>query len=65
MTSFLFCKGYCLCTPSLAIDAIIEIDKHDGKGEHIVLVKRRDPPSDVFGESFVITWQIYFSDNFF
>lgn len=40
--------NYCLCTPSLAIDAVIEIDKHDGNGEHIVLVKRRDPPSDVF-----------------
>ena len=39
-----------MCTPSLAIDAIIEIDKNDGKGEHIVLVKRRDPPSDVFGK---------------
>lgn len=36
-----------MCTPSLAIDAIIEV----GQGEEvkIVLVKRRDPPKDIFG----------------
>lgn len=33
---------YCLCTPSLAIDCIIE---YDGG---IVLVRRRDPPADKF-----------------
>ncbi len=38
---------YCLCTPSLAIDAIIEINYENNP--KIVLVKRRDPPKDLFG----------------
>ena len=41
--------GYCMCTPSLAIDAIIEVPgaiQADGKKgmPSIVLVHRRDPP---------------------
>eukprot|EP01041_Mallomonas_annulata_P013224 gene13224-27983_t len=40
-----WCGGldnYCMCTPSLAIDAIIEISTK--KGPSVVLVRRRDPP---------------------
>lgn len=42
--------GYCLCTPSLAIDAIIEVNGDDEPDENIkvVLVHRRDPPRDLF-----------------
>ena len=46
-----WCGGdaYCMCTPSLAIDAIIEVPGPvDGQGKKtmpsIVLVRRRDPP---------------------
>lgn len=41
---------YCLCTPSLAIDAIIEVYDESGREENIniVLVHRRDPPKDLF-----------------
>lgn len=35
---------YCLCTPSLAIDALIEY--FDGKELNMVLVRRKDPPKD-------------------
>ena len=35
--------GYCLCTPSLAIDLVIEAPLADGSGEEgVVLVRRRD-----------------------
>jgi ADP-ribose pyrophosphatase YjhB (NUDIX family) len=34
-----------LCTPSLAIDAIIEVA---GETPSVVLVHRRDPPKDFF-----------------
>jgi 8-oxo-dGTP diphosphatase len=35
--------SYCMCTPSLAIDCIIEY-----QSDSLVLVFRKDPPSDVF-----------------
>ena len=35
-----------MCTPSLAIDAIIEV--HDEFELKVVLVRRRDPPRDLF-----------------
>ena len=44
--------SYCMCTPSLAIDAIIEVPGNVAKpGEseqepYIVVVRRRDPPKD-------------------
>ena len=34
---------YCMCTPSLAIDCIIEY-----QGDKVILVWRRDPPADKF-----------------
>lgn len=36
--------SYCMCTPSLAIDAIIELPsiEHGGKGPQIVLIQRSD-----------------------
>ena len=42
--------GYCLCTPSLAVDAILEVYA-GGDGEPVpsfVLVKRKVPPLDVY-----------------
>lgn len=39
---------YCLCTPSLAIDAIIEVKNEIVDLPNIVLVKRKDPPKDVY-----------------
>ena len=37
--------GYCMCTPSLAIDAIMEVE--DGANDiSIVLVRRKDAPRD-------------------
>lgn len=38
--------AYCMCTPSLAIDALIEVVSDSDV--RIVLIKRRDPPQDVF-----------------
>lgn len=38
-------NGYCMCTPSLAIDAIIEVD-NQSNGISIVLVRRKDEPRD-------------------
>lgn len=38
--------SYCMCTPSLAIDAIIEVQ--DASEPSIVLVRRRDNPSDIY-----------------
>jgi 8-oxo-dGTP diphosphatase len=35
-----------MCTPSLAIDAIIELKQHS-QGSKIVLVRRRDPPRNL------------------
>jgi 8-oxo-dGTP diphosphatase len=41
--------SYCLCTPSLAIDAIIEILNPSNKEDiKILLVFRRDPPKEIF-----------------
>ena len=37
--------GYCMCTPSLAIDAIMEVDT-PSEDVSIVLVRRRDAPRD-------------------
>lgn len=37
---------YCLCTPSLAIDTIIEVVEDDSTS--IVLVHRKDPPKNLF-----------------
>jgi len=39
--------GYCMCTPSLAIDAIIEVEFGGGEESWLMLVRRRDPPADV------------------
>ena len=39
---------YCLCTPSLAIDAIIEVTKPEDNDLYVVLVYRRDPPSGFY-----------------
>lgn len=41
---------YCLCTPSLAIDAIIEVPVRGGNENDvsIILVHRRDPPKDLY-----------------
>eukprot|EP01038_Epipyxis_sp_PR26KG_P008088 gene8088-10957_t len=44
---------YCLCTPSLAIDAIIEVKIKDPMNEkqfdvYIILIERRDPPQNMF-----------------
>jgi len=45
---------YCLCTPNLAIDAIIELHDFDNSGTtnsanaYILLVQRRDPPVNKF-----------------
>lgn len=40
---------YCMCTPSLAIDAVIEHHNHGSENEiSILLVFRRDPPKDLF-----------------
>lgn len=39
---------YCLCTPSLAIDAIIEVQRPGDPEVHLVLVFRRDPPSGFY-----------------
>lgn len=38
--------NYCMCTPSLAIDCIIEFGN-----EKVVLVWRKDPPADKFANS--------------
>ena len=38
--------NYCMCTPSLAIDAIIEIE--NAEFPSIVLVRRRDNPKDIY-----------------
>lgn len=41
--------GYCMCTPSLAIDAIIEVQPSSPSEDiRILLVHRRDPPRDLF-----------------
>jgi ADP-ribose pyrophosphatase YjhB (NUDIX family) len=41
--------GYCLCTPSLAVDAVIEVAAGgDGAAPSFILVKRRVPPADVY-----------------
>jgi 8-oxo-dGTP diphosphatase len=41
--------GYCMCTPSLAIDGIIEVKNPSNPEDvSIVLVHRRDPPKDVY-----------------
>lgn len=37
--------GYCMCTPSVAIDAVMEVESND-KDVHIVLVRRKDAPRD-------------------
>lgn len=40
---------YCMCTPSLAIDGIIEVQDPANPSEiSIVLVHRRDPPKDLY-----------------
>jgi 8-oxo-dGTP diphosphatase len=39
---------YCLCTPSLAIDAIIEVLQKGSQDVYIALVFRRDPPSSYY-----------------
>lgn len=40
---------YCLCTPSLAIDAIIEVQPSATVSDvSVVLVLRKDPPKDIF-----------------
>ncbi|GAB5360438.1 hypothetical protein AAMO2058_000628100 [Amorphochlora amoebiformis] len=42
--------GYCMCTPSLAIDSIIEVEADPnflGTVPSILLVYRRDPPANV------------------
>ena len=39
---------YCLCTPSLAIDAVIEVIKPEDNELYVVLVYRRDPPSGFY-----------------
>ncbi len=41
--------GYCLCTPSLAVDAVIEVSSGVGSDEpRFVLVERRVPPANTF-----------------
>jgi 8-oxo-dGTP diphosphatase len=41
--------NYCSCTPSLAIDAIIEYQSEDKREDtSLLLVYRRDPPKDLF-----------------
>ena len=39
---------YCLCTPSLAIDAVIEVTLPQDHQLYVVLVFRRDPPSGFY-----------------
>ena len=34
--------GYCLCTPNLAIDCIVEVESTDEQEEAIILVRRKD-----------------------
>jgi 8-oxo-dGTP diphosphatase len=38
--------AYCMCTPSLAIDAIMEVTQPSDSQVYIVLVRRRDIPRD-------------------
>ena len=34
--------AFCLCTPSLASDILIELENADGKVEHIVFIERKE-----------------------
>lgn len=38
--------AYCMCTPSLAIDAIIEAKT--AESTQLILIKRKDPPKDLY-----------------
>jgi len=35
-------RRYCLCTPSLAADILIELEGDDGQPTHVVFIERRD-----------------------
>eukprot|EP01031_Cornospumella_fuschlensis_P004925 gene4925-6159_t len=47
---FMKSDNYCMCTPSLAVEGLIEYqeDPKDEESVKVILIRRRDPPVDKY-----------------